>query len=115
MEINANTSNISASLNLKNTNLNTNNKEAKESPKNGGEAASVEINSNASLLNSDSITSEELASIKEQVEQKSKQLNVDFKQESANFDKNNINSLGGSLLSSQASNIDSSVFRLLSE
>jgi len=108
MIINPNISNVAQQTYSKSANSNADGKSTNTEEK-SNEAISLNINSSKEIS-----TSNDLDTIKQKVQEREKQLNVDFAKESSSFSKDNITSQEGSLSNSQSSNIKNSAYKLLS-
>ncbi len=108
MIINPNISNVAQQTYSKSANSNTDGKSTNIEEK-SDEAISLNINSSKEIS-----TSNDLDTIKQKVQEREKQLNIDFAKESTNFSKDNITSQEGSFSNSQSSNIQNSAYKLLS-
>ena len=109
MKINPQAANIAQQAYLKN-NTSSNTNEIKNTKEKSNEALDLDVSSRKEPLSAN-----DLPEIKEKIASISKQLDVDYSKDSVNFSKNNINFFEGSFLTSQATNLNESAVKLISD
>ncbi len=111
MKINPQAANIAQEAYSKNSNIKKDeNQSNKAEIKDLSKEVALDISSTKEPLNQN-----DLPEIKEKIASISKQLDIDYKKDSANFSKNNVSFYEGSFLTSQSSNLNETAARLLSE
>ena len=110
MKINPQAANIAQQTYSKNNNINENNNKTADIKDQANEELNLDISNTKEPLSQN-----DLNLIKEKIASISEQLDVDYSKDSANFSKNNINFYEGSLLTSQATNLNESAVKLISD
>ena len=111
MKINPQAANIAQETYSKNNNIKKDeNQSNKADIKNPKQELTLDISSVKEPLNQN-----DLPEIKEKIASISKQLDVDYSKDSANFSKNNISFYEGSFLTSQTTNLNETAVKLISE